>query len=350
MAALARLLGRPVSEVRFDATDLEQARALGAAHGEGWQSIIVGAEIANQLVADQLARTVKEMRRRARGQQEAAAFPDVGTPRPGGDDAAADVEDVERTAHEVEEGRRKEREADREVREQATLFNLELGRAVYSTLSRVRVDEATLKILTSVEIVGELADVAMRGARYGLPGWVTETRQKNGKTKYGCLDRPEAEQRASDYLARVEKTGEIAGRQIALLVMATYTDQNAIAASNRSWHQSKARGPWADEVDALLDALVREKLPESTLTMLAPVLERRQQEQEERAKAKEARKEAISRLEAIEERIGELTVDQVEQAEQDLEAAWTAWTPRYNTLRQALHGRRQELTAETGGQ
>lgn len=42
------MLGRPVGEIRFDAVDLEQARALGAAHGEGWQSISVGADVADK--------------------------------------------------------------------------------------------------------------------------------------------------------------------------------------------------------------------------------------------------------------------------------------------------------------
>ena len=42
LAALERMLGRSVGEVRFDTVDVEQARSLGAAHGEGWQSIIVG--------------------------------------------------------------------------------------------------------------------------------------------------------------------------------------------------------------------------------------------------------------------------------------------------------------------
>ena len=48
LAALERILGRPLGEIRFDATDLEQARSPGAAHGEGWQSIIVGGDIAER--------------------------------------------------------------------------------------------------------------------------------------------------------------------------------------------------------------------------------------------------------------------------------------------------------------
>ncbi|MGI8559084.1 MAG: ParB/RepB/Spo0J family partition protein [Solirubrobacteraceae bacterium] len=344
LAALERMLGRPLGEIRFDAVDLEQARALGAAHGEGWQSIIVGADVADQLAADQLARAVKEMRRRARTQREAVAGHETTTPAPAVGERPEGSEDAERAAQEAERARRVEREAEREAREQATRFNLELGRAVYTMLSRVRVDEQVLKIITSVEIVGELADVAMRGARYCLPGWVTETTQKNGNTKYSYVEKPEAEQRASEYLARAAKSGEIAGRQLALLVLATYADQNAVAISSRSWHHTKASGPWAGEVDELLDKLVRDNLPDSALALLRPVLDKRQQEQRERAAARKAREEATARLDGIEERIGELTIEQVAEVEQDLDGAWTGWTPRYSTLRQLVADRRQQLT------
>ncbi|MDQ2894373.1 MAG: ParB/RepB/Spo0J family partition protein, partial [Actinomycetota bacterium] len=72
LAAVERLLGRAVEEVRFDGSDLERARALGAAHGENWQAIIVGADVGAQLVGDYLARGVKELRRRARSEPERA--------------------------------------------------------------------------------------------------------------------------------------------------------------------------------------------------------------------------------------------------------------------------------------
>jgi ParB family transcriptional regulator, chromosome partitioning protein len=147
LTAIERILGRPLGEIRFDAIDLEQARALGAAHGEGWQSIIAGTDIADQLVGDHLARTLKELRRRER------AARDVGATRT--DDSgpavrkADDSEDHSDAGREAEEARRAEREAERQAREHATRFNLELGRALYTTLSGVRVDDAVLKILAS---------------------------------------------------------------------------------------------------------------------------------------------------------------------------------------------------------
>jgi len=344
-AALDRMLGGPIGEMRFDAADIEQARALGAAHGEGWQAIIVGDDVAAQLAADHFARAVKMQRQRARTERQRAGSADAGGHEPNGREPHEHAADAEQQAKETG---RTEREAERQAREQATSFNFELGRAVYTTLSRARVDETVLKILASVEIVGELADIAMRGARYSLPGWVTETQQKNGKTKYTYLERAEAEQRASDYLGRATKTGEIAGRQLALLAMATYADQDAVAMSNRSWHRVKASGPWAGGLDVLLDTLVREKLPDGALALLAPILEKRQQEQDERVAAHKTRREATERLDGIEERIDKLTIEQIDRAGQDLDNAWAGWTPRQSTLRQLLADRRKQLTAAAG--
>ena len=87
------MLGRPLGEIRFDANDLEQARALGAAHGEGWQSIIVGDDVADQLAADHLARAAQgaaaPRARRARRRREPRP-PDTAPPprRRGRSDAA----------------------------------------------------------------------------------------------------------------------------------------------------------------------------------------------------------------------------------------------------------------------
>lgn len=339
------MLGRPIEHVQFDGNDVAQARALGAAHGENWHAIIAGDDVAAQLVTDYLARSVKELRRRAR--EERKRERDADDVRPAATDATDQANAVagsETNTHvDAEEARRAEREAERRAREDATRFNLELGRAVFTTLSRVRVDEHVLKLLASVEIAGELADVAMRGARYGFPGWVTETTQKNGQAKYGYVEKSDAGQRASDYLRGAIKPGEIAGRQLTLLAMATYADQNAVAASSRSWHQPKASGPWAFDVDELLDKLVADNLSDSGLALLAPVLEKRKPEQRERAAAAEARKEAAARLAGIEERIGELTGEQLDQAEQDLDTVWARWTPEHTRLREQLATGRTEL-------
>lgn len=348
LEALDGMLGRRVETVRFDGSDVEQARALGAARGDGWHAVILGAEVAAQLAADQLARTVKEQRQRLRDERRIARSNDAPSPSQAVDGSAPSG-DPAGDEQESEEAKREQREAERQARERATQFNLELGRAVYTTLSRVRVDDAVLKVLASVDVVGKLSDVAMRGARYGLPGWVTEFTQRNGKAKYVYLERAEAEQRAGEYLAGAVKAGEIVGRQLALLVMAVYADQDAVAASNRSWHHVNVSGPWAGEFDELLDGIVRDKLPDSALALLEPVLTDRRKRQEARSAERTAREEATARLEDIEGRIAELTIEQLDQAEQDLSAAWTGWTPRYSELRQQLAARRQGLTESQDG-
>ena len=348
LQGLERMLGRAVETIRFDASDIERARGLGAARGEGWNAVIVGADVAAQLVADQLARAVKEQRQQLRDERSAAQGSNA---RPQSDTANAPVPADETADGErgAEEARRAQREAEQQARERATVFNLELGRAVFTSLSRVRVDESVLKVLASADVVGDLGDVGMRGARYGLPGWMTETTQRNGKTKYVYVERAEAEARASEYLAGAVKAGDIAGRQLALLVMAIYADQDAVAASNRSWHHVKVSGPWAGDFDELLDGILRDRLPGSALALLEPVLTRRRQQREDRAAARNIRDEAAARLDGLEDRIAELTIDQVEQAEQDLDTAWTGWTPGYSDLRQKLAARREELAPGQDG-
>jgi hypothetical protein len=334
-------MGGSLPELRFSHEDVEQARQLGAAHGEHHRVLIVGEDVANQLAGDYIARCLKvqrandRRRRQAEGQQ-----PGVDGETRG---AAADAQ----AEREAEETRRAEREAEREARERATAFNGDLGRAVYSTLSRVKVDERTLKILASVNVTGELGDLAMRGARYCLPGWVKETTQRNGKTKYVYIDqRAEAERKASEYLAGATKAADIAGRQIALIAMATYADQRAVAASNRSWHHVSCSGPWAFEADGLLDELAVEKLPEALVTVLAPMLEERNTHREQKVAEHQERQEAAARLEGLEDRIAGLGAGELDQVDEDLAAAWAGWTPRQSELRDLVKARRAALAAE----
>ena len=81
------------------------------------------------------------------------------------------------------------------------------------------------------------------------------------------------------------------------------------------------------------------------LSLLAPVLEARKAEQQERAAARKAREEAVARLDGIEERIGELTGEQLDEAERDLDTVWARWTPEHTRLRELLAARRAELAA-----
>lgn len=164
VAELQELLGTTPA-VRFGDQELEQARALGAAHGEQCEAVIVGAEVANQLAGDYIARCLKTQHANQRQQRK------LDRDKQTSGDLAGDGGQLR------EDARRAEREAERQARERATTFNGELGRAIYSTLSRVKVDERTIKLLACVDACGALGELAMRGARYGLPGWIGQTTQ-----------------------------------------------------------------------------------------------------------------------------------------------------------------------------
>jgi len=335
LAELQELLGG-VPVVRFGAEEVEQARALGAAHGEHWETLIVGDEVANQLAGDCIARCLKTQRANERQQRKL-------DPEHAGDERPSSGQ------QDREDARRAEREAERAAREQATAFNCELGRAIYSTLSRVKVDERTLKLLASVDVCGELGELAMRGARYGFPGWIGESAQRNGKTKLVYIDqRSDVERRAREYLAGASTAGEIGGRQIALVAMAAFADQNAVAASNRSWHRLKRSGPWADEFDRLLDELVCDKLPDAALAILEPELAQRKQDRERLTAERRERGQALERLDGAEARIGGLTADELVEVERDVDVAWSGWDPRRSELRRLVVARRDELGGETG--
>jgi ParB/RepB/Spo0J family partition protein len=335
LAALEKLIGTTPT-IRFEHQELEQARALGAAHGERWDALIVGADVASQLAGDYIARCLKTQRanERRRHHQDAADSHN-------GEAAGAD-EEARR------EAQRAERDAQRQAREEATALNTEVGRAIYSTVSRVKVDERTLKLLATVDVTGELGDLAMRGARYGFPGWVEEAAQRNGKTKLVYVEqRAGAEQRAREYLAGAASAGEIAGRQLALVAMAVFADQDAVAMSNRSWHQVKRSGPWAGEFDELLDELVREKLPASAIALLEAKLVERREHRAQTAAEREQRTAALGRLEGVEERIATLDADGLAAVEQDLDVAFPGYHSRLSELRRLIQARINQLTSES---
>jgi hypothetical protein len=70
------------------------------------------------------------------------------------DDTGAGAEAVDEAAQ--KEQARAERAAAAAERERCAAFNDELGVAVVDSLSRVKVDERTVKILTAVIVAGEL--------------------------------------------------------------------------------------------------------------------------------------------------------------------------------------------------
>ena len=164
--------------VRFDRDATEQAAKLSAAFvsSNGWAWLIVGQEVAGRLVADDTSpgrsRTssgggVKRALGRRAGRHAGRC------PRRRGRLRAA------RPPPRSARGRSEERE---EAKQHVERFNAELGVAVVKALGKVKVDEAAVKILSALDVHGDLQKIAARGARYGFPGWALEERTKTGRS------------------------------------------------------------------------------------------------------------------------------------------------------------------------
>jgi ParB/RepB/Spo0J family partition protein len=264
LADYEQLTGRPLQEIRFTAEEVEQARALGAVHDAGWLQVIAGQDVADGLAEDHIHRTLKEerARRRETGDTDEAATSDGDTAAT----AAAPSPDCPLG----DPG--EERKQVREAREQAARFNEQLGLLAFKHLTRIKVDERVLRILASVDLGRSLRSIAARGGRLTLPGWSTQTQQKNGRTKTTYLESHDAHEKALEFLNGADSAADIAGRTLTLIATAAFADEQAIAQSRRSFYTLTFQGPWAEQADHDLKAILRERIKEGQLPALDEIL------------------------------------------------------------------------------
>ncbi len=145
-------------------------------------------------------------------------------------------------------------------------YNDELGAAVVKHLARLKVGARVVKILAAVDFGGDLDKIATRGARYGMPGFESSEELRSGKTKRTYLQAGPAVNRARTFLTNAGKTpGDLAGRMVALAVMARYANEDAVARSSRSLSQVNGGGelPWS------LDTVERTGADEPTVAAAA---------------------------------------------------------------------------------
>ena len=346
-AKYAELRGSAVDalEIRFDREMIEQARKLNAAYTpeHGWVTLIVGQDVADTLAADTLTAALKRARADAKRARESArsataqgSSPDTDEAAAGDDDTAAPTEEQQR------EAARDERAAAAAHRDQCAQFNEQLGTAIVNSLSRVKVDERTVKILTAINVAADLDRIAMRGARYGFPGWVTLEETKRGTKRRYLEHRHEAQAKAVEYLAGAKTAGELAGRTIALVMMAVYAQEDAVANSNRAFHTVTPERtlPWAADVAELIDDLAGEKLPAA---LMDPVLDERRARHAERHAAAARKTAALERIAELEPRITQLDTDELDELEQLAVIGHGEYMPATFTLRGQVRARRQEL-------
>lgn len=336
LTEVCELLGHDPGEatMQLGREALERATALKAAHAtkSGWAHLIVGEDVMAELAADHIAAVLNQVRERA--EQATAAGPDR---EPG--DASGDADESGAGAVSVEEQTKAKRRAEREHAERdrkaALAHNGELGSAILKHLPRLRVDADVLKILTTVDVAGDLDGVAARGARYCFPGWVTEAAQKNGKVKVTHLDKAQAGARAREFVAGAATMAEIAGRLLCLIAAARYADERCVARSNRSFSSLTIRGdlPYSDGVVDLIDELCAQRLPEH---LTAPVRDARREQREALAAHEAALTAARERLDAAQVDPDGLSDEQREQALADVDTVHGRYSLDGHRLRKQL--------------
>lgn len=303
LAQLAELQGREPDTyaIRFERDDVEAAGKLGAAQSvrEGWQSLIVGQDVADQLAADQVAGALKH----AKAQAKATRETETNTTDPdtrGSQGAPGDGNPAARSEEQLADQRRQQREAQTEARRVAVAYNDELGAAVAKHLSRLKVDERVVKIVAAVDFGGDLDKIATRGARYGMPGFESSDELKSGKTKRAYLQTGPAGTQARAFLENAGKTpGDLAGRMVALAVMARYANEDAVAQSSRSFAQidGGAELPWSLDTIEIIDEIAAERLPAH---LLDPGRKQREEQAERRRQVRENRAWLAGQFDALE--------------------------------------------------
>jgi ParB/RepB/Spo0J family partition protein len=349
LAAHEKLVGRAIVAMRFSFEHIEQARLLGAAHQTRYGTLIVGQDVATRLAEDYIAGVLKEARAQVRRQREA----EKERLAVSGSDANATDGDQGGQPQGAGEGEsagqdaQAQREAEREIREKAIRYNLDLGVLAFKHLAKIKVDERVLRILASVDLARSLREIASRGARLCLPGWVTQTQQRNGKLKTTYMETYDAERRAAGFLADAESAGDIAGRTLTLIALASLANENdAVPQSRRSYHTLRFRGPWAVQAERDLYAIVRERIKEGQLPALDKVLAKRI--------AKAAREQEIAganaRLESVSGRLSELDEKELDQALSDAELAWGKHAPKTRQLRAGINAVHEQRAAAKAGE
>ena len=336
LAAYIELTGETPGTVRFDGDDVEVARVLGAAHDYGWGWLIVGQDVGDRLLADNLAKALKQERaRQRRERQEQKARQATASERDEGEAQPARQESAAEQEWRREQESKAERQAEREERERAIQYNLDLGVLALKHLLKIKVDEQVLRILASVHVTGDLRGLASRGARLALPGWPTQTRQRNGKIKTAYLDPQQAEDRASMFLQDAVGPGDIAGRSLTLLALASLADENAIARSRRSLSGLRFTGPWARQAERDLHVIVRERIKEGQLPALDELLSERLAKAEQAARHDEEVQAARLRLEQL-GAPADLDEQARKRAMQDAILAWGSYSQKTHELRERL--------------
>jgi ParB/RepB/Spo0J family partition protein len=352
LAAYQKLVGRELDSVWFSSERIERARVLGAAHETGYGTLIVGQDVATSLAEDCIAEALKGARAQARRQREVEKerrAAGASNPNGSGDDNNEPQETGD--GESAEQDPEAQRQAEREKREEAIRFNLDLGVLAFKHLPKIKADERVLRILASVDLVRSLCEIASRGARLCLPGWVTQTPQPKDKVKTTYMETYDAERRAAGFLEGAVSAGDIAGRTLTLIALASLAnEQDTVAFSRQSHYELTFGGPWAVQAKRDLNAIVRERIKEGQFPALDAILSERISKDEQDVAREQEIPSANARLEDVSGRLSELDEKELDQAISDAVLAWGEYHPRTRELRTQIDGVREQRAAAQAGE
>jgi hypothetical protein len=244
-----------------------------------------------------------------------------------------------------------QRQAEREKREAAIRFNLDLGVLAFKYLPKIKADERVLRILASVDLARSLHGIASRGARLCLPGWVTQTKQRNEKMKTTYMDTYDAERRAAGFLEGAVSAGDIAGRTLTLIALASLANEkDTVAFSRQSHYELTFGGPWAVQAERDLNAIVRERIKEGQFPALGAILSKRIAKDEREVAREQEIASATARLQDASGRLSELDEKELDQALSDADLAWGEYNPKTRELRTQIDTVREQRAAAQAGE
>jgi hypothetical protein len=179
-----------------------------------------------------------------------------------------------------------------------------------------------------------------------LPGWISQSSQGDGDTKTVYLEAQEAHERASRYLADAQAAGDIAGRALTLIALASLADEEVIATQRRSYYTLHFNGPLAAAAERDLNAIVRERIKEGQLPALDDILTERTAKDEENARRETEIAQALARLDGVSDRLDQLDGDELDRAIADADLVWGEFHPETGRLRDAQEQRATEADTE----
>ena len=342
LAALAKLTGRDsqTMTVRFGMAEIEQATALkaflpfSAAPG----GLICGQHVADQLASDHITAQLKAQRAiiKQRKEQEAQETASADAAQPGGGEAPPS--EVQRKAQ-----IKAEREAIAEAQRKDRAFNQELAVAVMKAFIPSKLDQPTIALLAAVGVGEHLPGLAERGARYGYPGWFTQTTTKStGRVTVTYLSGIELAQKAREHLDGATSAGQLAGRILGLLVMARLARQEHLPQSVRSAYRLPASSqiPGATGPVAVIEELAIDRLPEHLTHELRA-------ERAARAKAQAEKDAASRRVRAQRERVSELTDSELDALLTDAHLAFGRWSTDTFQIERAVRAERKQRAEQS---